>query len=339
MGHFRLPLTGVGDRGSGRFIPACAGNGSFHRSRRAAHSVHPRVCGERGSRRWSCWAAPGSSPRVRGTAVHEERGRRLHRFIPACAGNGHPRSWRHPRSSVHPRVCGERDVGSFLFLWVVRFIPACAGNGHAWHGRARRQPVHPACAGNGSYSSGIVGCSPVHPRVCGERGGRSQLGRRGTGSSPRVRGTDVQRRAMPRLNRFIPACAGNGGSLGARARTATVHPRVCGDGLAPGSALGGSPVHPRVCGERSVSKLWANPYFGSSPRVRGTADAGPTVLQSEHSVPSPRVRGTGKPRVEVQERQLRRFIPACAGNGSTVSRSGTTATDGSSPRVRGTGRN
>ena len=58
-------------------------------------------------------------------------------------------------------------------------------------------------------------------------------------------------------------------------------------------------VHPRVCGERSVSASSVVKRSGSSPRVRGTVLAGPGVPAR------------------------RRFIPACAGNGSaTISGSG-----------------
>ena len=52
-----------------------------------------------------------------------------------------------------------------------------------------------------------------------------------------------------------------------------------------------SSVHPRVCGERETVDL--TPVFedGSSPRVRGTD------------------------RAVLADHPLRRFIPACAGNG------------------------
>ena len=90
-------------------------------------------------------------------------------------------------------------------------------------------------------------------------------------------------------------------------------------------------VHPRVCGEQLRTKFRPLPSSGSSPRVRGT-------VPSQDSVP-PRPR----------------FIPACAGNRflGTVSNffhsvhprvcgeqaltgSSGCASDGSSPRVRGT---
>ncbi len=152
------------------------------------------------------------------------------------------------------------------------------------------------------------------------------------------------------------------------------------------------PVHPRVCGEHALSIATAPTNGGSSPRVRGTlpryeptgertrfipACAGNTrgcnghfVRESVHprvcgeheaiaeKTPgadgsSPRVRGT---RVSIPcDFELRRFIPACAGNTQAWARSefGETVHPrvcgehsaveryprfmfGSSPRVRGT---
>ena len=119
-----------------------------------------------------------------------------------------------------------------------------------------------------------------------------------------------QRIAGPR---FIPARAGNG-------------PRGTGGGC-------GRSVHPRACGERSRYCAATSRPAGSSPRVRGT-------------VPT---RGL--------LRRVRRFIPARAGNGPATPpafqspavhpracgerydmRLFFAITNGSSPRVRGTGR-
>src|SRR5690606_17275028 len=50
-----------------RFIPACAGNALSANELQRAHTVHPRVCGERISRASLSQPWIGSSPRVRGT--------------------------------------------------------------------------------------------------------------------------------------------------------------------------------------------------------------------------------------------------------------------------------
>ena len=152
----------------------------------------------------------------------------------------------------------------------------------------------------------------VHPRVCGEQSSVVISVFCTIGSSPRVRGTAVSAPLVTKGLRFIPACAGNRSQSRGLIMLLSVHPRVCGEQITV------------LCDEA--------PYYGSSPRVRGTV---PTRLTQS------------KPR---------RFIPACAGNsaphpvkyfqktvhprvcGEQVSRQRPGFRyAGSSPRVRGTG--
>ena len=192
----------------------------------------------------------------------------------------------------------------------------------------------------------------VHPRVCREQFNRCGHCFFSFGSSPRVRGTDRSKFDQLHQSWFIPACAGN--SLQDRSRLvfAPVHPRVCGEQSAAPTAIaapdGSSPrvrgtafdcheiaeccrfipacagnrrhgersldirsVHPRVCGEQLCEAGFTRPPGGSSPRVRGTV----CVRDSSRSTP--------------------RFIPACAGNRTSVEHCLAGIT-GSSPRVRGT---
>ena len=336
-----------------RFIPACAGNSPASNRRRAAPTVHPRVCGELGATGAAGSCTSGSSPRVRGTLVrhHDLAGRR--RFIPACAGNSPALAARTPVVAVHPRVCGELAPWSPRPRRPARFIPACAGNS-------------PPAAGAGASTT-------VHPRVCGELPGarRSAPRRRrfipacagnsrtapetvapANGSSPRVRGTPAADRDVHAGQRFIPACAGNSANRLFRRPSPPVHPRVCGElvdqwseRIDPNRFIpacagnscsrrncgGRTAVHPRVCGELGIAFADSVQRVGSSPRVRGTLD---------------------------QLGRLRnglRFIPACAGN-SRSRRAGPRrpavhprvcgelavawrdgdGQGGSSPRVRGT---
>jgi len=176
--------------------------------------------------------------------------------------------------------------------------------------------------------------SPVHPRACGEHGCPVMINESPDGSSPRLRGTRWYNWACVRASRFIPAPAGNTSS--------------------PGSALPPSAVHPRACGEHACVGLALYGVAGSSPRLRGTlipardgqhgrrfipAPAGNTGAHCSrccraavhpracgehpkrivgHDVlngSSPRLRGT--PRDRQRGQQLRRFIPAPAGNTSS----------------------
>jgi len=157
-----------------------------------------------------------------------------------------------------------------------RFIPACAGNSHGGPGPRIR--------------------TAVHPRVCGEQN-MATVGRNvHFGSSPRVRGTDVEMLVRSLDNRFIPACAGN------RPPRRESRP--------------GPSVHPRVCGEQQIGSRTGIAHCGSSPRVRGTACKKKVVNPLDNGS-SPRVRGTGH--VRAASRRGIRFIPACAGNSSAPS--------------------
>ena len=179
-------------------------------------------------------------------------------------------------------------------LWLPgRFIPACAGNTPA-------QPVQSA-----HWS--------VHPRVCGEHSGLCVRMSHSSGSSPRVRGTPLNRRWPAWHRRFIPACAGN---------------------TYPGFRRSGrDPVHPRVCGEHASPLPNRAIIFGSSPRVRGTrvGDDLPFVVgrfipACAGNTPSPWCRPAPAP-----------VHPRVCGEHTRLKCRSVMAA-GSSPRVRGTRR-
>ena len=228
-----------------------------------------------------------------------------------------------------PRSRGtDQQIDQILFS--DRFIPALAGNG----------PVH-------CHSSPAP---TVHPRARGERVSGPTITPTQCGSSPRSRGTGLADYTAEGVGRFIPALAGNGLAIAALAFS--------------------KPVHPRARGERSTGTTIAGDYFGSSPRSRGTGShalrsdcpyrfipalagngriaVSPCVVVTVHprargerrrtplhhihtTGSSPRSRGTVTD-TEIADYPVR-FIPALAGNGPSVIRSGMTCTV--HPRARG----
>ena len=70
-----------------RFIPAYAGNTAMNTEEFRFAEVHPRVCGEHFKVGSSFQSLDGSSPRMRGTHKERDNDQRIHRFIPAYAGN------------------------------------------------------------------------------------------------------------------------------------------------------------------------------------------------------------------------------------------------------------
>ncbi len=216
---------------------------------------------------------PGSSPRVRGT------GASVCTIATWCRGSS-PRvrgTARHPfqpgqGTSVHPRVCGEQEAGAHEWSPAKRFIPACAGN----------SPIN-------------LGWH-LHP----------------TGSSPRVRGTDLSDLMVTSQDRFIPACAGNSSAVVLRIPASSgSSPRVRGTACGPLSGISPTPVHPRVCGEQRISSKLDARCIRFIPACAGNSASARSSTPGA-SGSSPRVRGTVVAALRCGAN--RRFIPACAGN-------------------------
>ena len=209
-------------------------------------------------------------------------------------------------------------------------IPACAGEPRPSAPSATPRGVYPRVCGGTRRRAGHPGQPAVYPRVCGGTRRRAGPATWRGGLSPRVRGNPGENASPASGRRSIPTCAGEPRSHRFPYRPGWVYPRVCGgtrlaisgerlgDGLSPrvrgnqrahadpqpgtGSipACAGEPlcrrrksgrrmVYPRVCGGTTPGKRAGAAVGGLSPRVRGN---------------SPR---------QGQPRQLRRSIPACAG--------------------------
>ena len=189
----------------------------------------------------------------------------------------------------------------------------------------------PAFAGNTRCGLFARHYSTVHPRVCGEHDLVVFLVVLLLGSSPRLRGTHLERRTVQLGVRFIPAFAGNTRPSRARRRRRSVHPRVCGEHR---------PVHRQgACGVGSSPRLrgtraWCRsrrPDRRFIPAFAGNTSASATCLSivtvhprvcGEHECfctnhcphigSSPRLRGTPK-LISINQLSCR-FIPAFAGN-------------------------
>ena len=179
-------------RGSGRIIPACAGNSETGRRYRHPRLDHPRVCGELMTSRACGLRATGSSPRVRGTlAIQQARCARI-RIIPACAGNSVCEAKPTSMGADHPRVCGELAKAATRNSLEDGSSPRVRGTPVNVRDDAHLARIIPACAGNSTLRVRRLLSLPDHPRVCGELAILSkEYGGKG-GSSPRVRGTRAQ---------------------------------------------------------------------------------------------------------------------------------------------------
>ena len=166
---------------------------------------------------------------MRGTAAAGMQYASNTRFIPACAGNSRPRNRTTVFSPVHPRVCGEQIFVLLVIFGRAGSSPRVRGTVDPALCRAVQGRFIPACAGNSR--SCVAACShgAVHPRVCGEQFPDCRIVGVVAGSSPRVRGTVLAETTSIRINRFIPACAGNRFYTRQQRLDRAVHPRVCGE--------------------------------------------------------------------------------------------------------------
>ena len=171
-------------------------------------------------------------------------------------GNGSCSWLRRGFSTVHPHAYGERaaawragtcqdgsspriwgtGTGALDFVQVSRFIPTHMGNG----GIARALRMTRA----------------VHPHAYGERSNASCSANGIRGSSPRIWGTEAAHPTTQSPRRFIPTHMGNG-SLGTPKYMFIA-------------------VHPHAYGERGDIPIQGLGIDGSSPRIWGTDDAGPS---------------------------------------------------------------
>ena len=233
-----------------RSIPACAGEPSSLVVGQHRHQVYPRVCGGTPRYRPRNRPSTGLSPRVRGNPwMYSVYLAPSFRSIPACAGEPlQPTLPRQPRT-VYPRVCG----GTPCFLPPSHAPPGLSprvrGNRlKNWNNRKVQRSI-PACAGEPRTRRRPDAQSRVYPRVCGGTPCFLPPSHAPPGLSPRVRGNRLKNWNNRKVQRSIPACAGEPRTRRRPDAQSRVYPRVCG-----GTATPGITIRPRL---------------GLSPRVRG----------------------------------------------------------------------
>ena len=292
-----------------RFIPAPAGNSSINNLAPVGSAVHPRACGELREPATVDIKIDGSSPRLRGTLLHNHRLFPYLRFIPAPAGNS---SIRPPTPTpVHPRACGELISILEPTTPIIGSSPRLRGTRRNHGSRTIVGRFIPAPAGNSQVIADPNSINTVHPRACGELPNSSIGPRSLIGSSPRLRGTQQQPKGHSDADRFIPAPAGN--SLRAP------RPRA------------GHPVHPRACGELIIAGNCDPPHFGSSPRLRGTPLGAGDSADLGRFIPAP----AGNSRRRSMRISSNPVHPRACGELRKPPITAATST-GSSPRLRGT---
>ncbi len=233
-----------------RFIPAGAGNTNNRIPEHLATSVYPRWRGEHFFEICMMIDMMGLSPLARGTRRAANARSKLSRFIPAGAGNTTVDVNSSRVEPVYPRWRGEHPAvaaGAVLRHGLsplargTRILARCPG------GSAR---FIPAGAGNTGFATTMPTAWPVYPRWRGEHDivGAHRIDDRGL--SPLARGTPASAGRTCEYRRFIPAGAGNTGSV-----------RLW---------IGASAVYPRWRGEHKIPEGYFFTRLGLSPLARGT---------------------------------------------------------------------
>ena len=193
--------------------------------------------------------------------------------------------------AVHPRGRGEH---------VSRSTPTKGSFGSS-----------PRARGTPTISAAVAPSRTVHPRGRGEHVLTMDVLLYRGGSSPRARGTHPRKALDDRLDRFIPAGAGNTQTCRCSRLTMPVHPRGRGEHIFPSRlpvALTGS--SPRA---RGTPSSYARCTMAYSVHPRGRGEHSAWIRRScGSSGSSPRARGTRQ--CAGSSRIWARFIPAGAGN-------------------------
>ena len=113
--------------GTGRSIPACAGETTTRPAYGPAFSVYPRVCGGNRSPPDKSTTTRGLSPRVRGKLLLFPARLRPNGSIPACAGETARLAALTAGGTVYPRVCGGNTGQGFAAVRYCGLSPRVRG--------------------------------------------------------------------------------------------------------------------------------------------------------------------------------------------------------------------
>ena len=253
----KRPCRGRGRVGR-RIIPAHAGQTHTWRRMTLAPADHPRACGANGETLHVKCGLNGSSPRMRGKRFVARHRVKVHRIIPAHAGQTRPQPPRHPVSTDHPRACGANPTLRRAEGAHVGSSPRMRGKRGLCGVRRLGCRIIPAHAGQTQTPHTLQRPPPDHPRACGANLTKSRNWSLASGSSPRMRGKRPEHRGPNGRGRIIPAHAGQ----------------------TPCSPTARTPAtdHPRACGANYCLSLGTFHKSGSSPRMRGKLNA-PCVYQ------------------------------------------------------------
>ena len=170
--------------------------------------AHPRGCGADLEVEGVSMLSLGSSPRVRGRRRRGGESGRPSRLIPAGAGQTRTLATAQMTDRAHPRGCGADSSCSATNSNCSGSSPRVRGRllSHAYCVQA--VGLIPAGAGQTGGGRRCAVRARAHPRGCGADPLAPPISKFTPGSSPRVRGRHALLHLTQRVNRLIPAGAG-----------------------------------------------------------------------------------------------------------------------------------
>ena len=134
-----------------RITPAYAGKRPKRRKSPKLRQDHPRLCGEKWTKRFQFILTKGSPPPMRGkVTAYSATDSRL-RITPAYAGKSSCNTSGFLYSKDHPRLCGEKLCPNSLNIWKVGSPPPMRGKGCGVSLHIFPNRITPAYAGKSVY--------------------------------------------------------------------------------------------------------------------------------------------------------------------------------------------
>ena len=131
------------------------------------------------------------------------------RIIPAYAGSTYAGTPVEVAHEDHPRVCGEHSGDSMIKLISAGSSPRMRGAQGRVADHSMGSRIIPAYAGSTDHPAFWATVWKDHPRVCGEHSQADLFTGGVGGSSPRMRGAQIDTSDWKEFMRIIPAYAGS----------------------------------------------------------------------------------------------------------------------------------
>ena len=154
---------------SARITPAYAGKRNGQSPTMLLRRDHPRICGEKSTRKRRTDSTLGSPPHMRGKVLSFVF--RLNRdgITPAYAGKSLLYHFFRDFARDHPRICGEKCRIIYVLVSKPGSPPHMRGKVCVASELARYSGITPAYAGKSQIASFGTTGKKDHPRICGEK--------------------------------------------------------------------------------------------------------------------------------------------------------------------------